>query len=337
MNEDTGILNYRNLEIGFKTAKSNNVILPPLSAVAMKGELIAIIGKNGIGKSTLLRTIAGLQPLIAGDLSILGKDIKEYSRTRLSKKVGYISTEIIKASNMRVYDLVSTGRFPYTNWLGSLTELDKTIIDDAIKGTGMQGLKDRMVSELSDGERQKSMIAMVLAQDTPIMIMDEPTAFLDVGSRFEIMHLMLDLTRDENKTIIFSTHDLDTAINRADKIWMLNESGILTGAPEDLILNGAMNKLFEGSKVKLNPVDGTVIIHDKVKGKINVLGEGEKKYWTEKALIRAGYKIDVDESDFLVKIPSGNDSKWEFQIPGENQKFSSIYDMISWITARKSI
>lgn len=337
MNMKDNILYFNNLEIGFASSKSSNVLLPALNGVAREGELIAVIGRNGIGKSTLLRTIAGLQPLLGGELAVKGKKIAEYSRIKLSRNIGYISTEIIKVSNMRVFDLVSLGRFPHTSWLGRIKESDVTIINDAILKAGMADFSYRPLTELSDGERQRAMIAMVMAQDASIMVMDEPTAFLDVSSRFEVMHLMHELTIERNKTIVFSTHDLGTAISRADKIWLLKDTGIYEGAPEDLLLNGAFNTLFKGSGVKFNPADGSFNIHNEPIGTVSVQGAGVKKYWTEKALIRAGYKIDEDELKIRVTVPSDKELKWVCSTSGIDRKFGSIYELISWIRTSTTI
>jgi len=330
-------LNFIDLEIGFAASRSRSVLLPALNAVANRGELVAVIGKNGIGKSTLLRTITGLQPLLGGDLAINGKNIKEYSRIRLSENIGYISTEIVKVTNMKVYDLVSMGRFPYTNWLGRIKSSDEIIINDAILKAGMMDFKERPVTELSDGERQRAMIAMVLAQDAAIMVMDEPTAFLDISSRFEIMHLMHELAHDRNKTIIFSTHDLSTAVLQADKIWLLKEAGLFEGAPEDLMLAGAFKALFDDSKVIFNTDNGSFNIRNIVKGNISVKGKGVKKYWTEKALVRAGYSVDEKESLLEVKIPSEDDLKWKCLTSDEIIEFDSIYELIGWIRDKNLI
>jgi iron complex transport system ATP-binding protein len=325
------ILSFKDLEIGFTSGKLRHLLLPPLNGSAGKGELIAVIGKNGIGKSTLLRTFAGLQVLLAGELTIDGKSIAEYSRVRLSAKIGYISTEIIKVSNMKVYDLVSLGRFPYTNWLGRIDTADHNVIMEAISKTGMPEFRNRPIAELSDGERQRAMIAMVLAQDAGIMIMDEPTAFLDISSKFEIIQLMHELTRSRDKTVIFSTHDLTMAVSQADKIWLLKEQGLIEGAPEDLMLEGSFKTLFDDKKVQFNSNDGSFTIRNDEKGKINVRGEGEKKYWTKKALLRAGYEVVDSESTVEIEVPSPVNSNWKCKTPGFCQEFDSIYELVNWI------
>jgi iron complex transport system ATP-binding protein len=331
MNERKKILSFDNLEIGFVSGKHKNILLPPARGTAYEGELIAVIGKNGVGKSTLLRTMAGLQGLIDGGLSVDGRSIKEYSRIQLSEKVGYISTEIVKVSNMKVYDLVSLGRYPYTNWLGSINSADHDIITESLKKTGMDGFSERHVTELSDGERQRAMIAMVLAQNAEIMVMDEPTAFLDISSKFEIIHLMHELTTERNKTIIFSTHDLSTALSHADKIWVLKENGLFEGAPEDLMLEGTFNTLFDDSKVKFNTLDGSFSFLNVEKGQITVNGEGEKKYWTEKALKRAGYSIADSGSTIVVESPSEMNPVWKCHKPDSSKEFNNIYELVEYI------
>ncbi len=202
-NKSTEILFFDSLEIGYTSGSLKRILLPPIRGNGLEGELIAVIGKNGIGKSTLLRTIAGLQPVLAGRMAIDNRNIDEYTRTQLSAKIGYISTETVKVSNMRVYDLVSLGRFPHTNWFGKIDDSDHEAIVDALEKTGLSGFRDRHITELSDGERQRAMIAMVLAQDAKIMVMDEPTAFLDISSKYEIMHLLHLLTRNRHKTIVY--------------------------------------------------------------------------------------------------------------------------------------
>jgi len=233
------LLSLSGLEIGYGTSGYKRILLPPITETASEGELIAVIGRNGVGKSTLLRTIAGLQPVISGQLHIDGRKISDYSRVHLSEKVGYISTEIVKVSNMTVYDLVSQGRFPYTGWFGRIGKDDDHVILESVEKTGLKDLVHRPVNQLSDGERQRAMIAMVLAQDAKLMVMDEPTAFLDISAKFDILHIMHELAAGRSKTILFSTHDLGMAVSQADKIWLLRDDGMRSGSPEDLMLDGA--------------------------------------------------------------------------------------------------
>lgn len=248
------ILSLESLLIGYRSGARTAALLPPLSTGVIKGELIALIGQNGIGKSTLLRTIAGLQAALGGEVLVRGRRISDFSRYELARTIGYISTEPVRVSNMKVIDLVGLGRYPHTNWTGRFEEADHLLVADAIEKTGLTNLTGRFINELSDGERQRAMIARVLAQDAEIIIMDEPTAFLDVRSRYEIIHLLHDLSSARGKTIIFSTHDLITAVNEADRIWLTFSDLFTEGAPEDLINNGSFNRLFGDPAVKFSSI-----------------------------------------------------------------------------------
>ncbi len=322
------ILSINSLQIGYKTGKEKKVLLPPLSAHANRGELIAIIGRNGIGKSTLLRTLVGLQPSMGGEVLYEKKNIVNYSRIDLARKVGYISTEIINVSNMRVCDLVALGRFPHTNWIGKIDSLNHEFITQAIENTGMSSFSTRFISELSDGERQRAMIARILAQDTGIMVMDEPTAFLDIGSKYEILHLMHLLSQQREKCIIFSTHDLQMAINMADKIWLITDENIKEGAPEDLMIEGAFDHLFDSSLVRFNPENGTFSSLNTGMGSIYVDGEGIKKYWTDKALNRIGLKVSDVKTDPYILVPNILDSNWHLISHNRSEYYRSLYDLV---------
>jgi iron complex transport system ATP-binding protein len=325
------ILAIDSLRIGYNPGRDESQLLPPLTARAGEGELIAVIGRNGIGKSTLLRTLAGLQPSLGGEISYGGKSIRDYSKKDLAGIVGYISTEIVRVTNMRVYDLVALGRYPYTNWFGRIEERDHDIITDAIEKTGMTALSGRFITELSDGERQKAMIARILAQDTGIMVMDEPTAFLDIGSKFEILHLMHVLSQKNGKTIIFSTHDFNAAMSQSDKIWLISDNKLQEGAPEDLMLSGAFDNLFDSSAIQFNSENGTYSFKTESRGAINVSGEGIIFHYTKKAVNRAGFS--VSDSDVLpcLKVPSGDNRNWKYMDGTSVNEFNSLYEFIAWL------
>jgi iron complex transport system ATP-binding protein len=333
------ILLLDSLEIGYTSGRTKKILLPPVNATALEGELIAVIGKNGIGKSTLLKTITGLLPLVAGNIAINGKNIKEYSRIELSGMVGYISTEIVKVSNMTVYDLVALGRYPHTNWFGRIDARNHLAVNDALSRAGMIEFSGRQLTELSDGERQRAMIALVLAQDTKLIVMDEPTAFLDIKSKYEIIHLLKELTRQKQKTIVYSTHDFSTAISQADKIWLMLENDLIEGAPEDIMLRGSFNSLFNTSVVKFNKDDGTFSISTEGKGRISVSGKGKNDYWTRKAITRAGYTINDSDSDSvpLIESPSSESECWKFTGRGISAGFDTIYDLIGWMRKNEDL
>ena len=331
----TEILSLDALKIGYVSGKKENILLPPLYARAGRGELIAVIGRNGIGKSTLLRTLIGLQQPLGGEIYYNGKNIKDYSRIDLAQKAGYISTEIVRVSNMRVYDLVALGRFPHTNWIGKIEMKDHEVILDAIEKTSMGPFCRKYISELSDGERQKAMIARILAQDTDIMIMDEPTAFLDIAGKYEILHLMHMLSGKSGKTIIFSTHDLQMAINQSDKIWLILDKKLVEGAPEDLIIAGAFDHLFDTSSVRFNSEEGTFSFPTEEKGIMYVEGEGYKKHWTEKAINRAGFTISKEKTMPFIITPSEAKNYWQLTTAGTVLEFGSVYELITYLNRER--
>lgn len=326
------ILSLVDLEIGFISKGQRKVLTSPINATSSVGELIAIIGHNGVGKSTLLRTLTGLQVPISGTVYINEKNLNEYSRIEIAKNIGYISTEIIKVGNMSVYDLVALGRFPYTNWMGKISNKDHEIITDSIEKVGMLDFSNKYITELSDGERQRIMVARVLAQDTGLLVMDEPTAFLDIRNKFEIVHLMHTLTRERGKTVIFSTHDLQTAINEADKIWLVLENGIIEGAPEDLILNGSFNFLFNDSQLKFDETDGTFVRNKDHRKTIFLEGEGLSRLWTERALNRIGYVISESATYQRIKVlHKDNTIIWKLSVNDEVSDFNSVYELMNYI------
>jgi iron complex transport system ATP-binding protein len=331
------ILTLDSLKIGYNSGKNENILLPPLNASADSGELIAVIGRNGIGKSTLLRTLTGLQRPLGGEIRYDGKNIIDYSRTELAHMVGYISTEIIRVSNMSVYDLVSLGRFPHTNWMGKIGIKDHEVISSALEKTSMEQFGTKFISELSDGERQKAMIARILAQDTRIMVMDEPTAFLDVASKYEILHLMHNLSGTGDKTIIFSTHDFQMAVNQADKIWLILDDKLIEGAPEDLMISGAFEHLFTSSKIIFNSDDGTFSFRNESGESIYLEGEGNKRMWTEKAVNRAGFIVSQNKKLPFITVPSDRDYCWQLTTESSVREFHSIYDLISCLNRETNL
>ncbi|MBA4321591.1 MAG: ABC transporter ATP-binding protein [Odoribacter sp.] len=333
MEENKEILSFKSLLIGYTAGKTRNILLPPFSASAYKSELIAIIGQNGIGKSTLLRTITGLQNSQGGTININGKSISSYSRIDFAQCVGFVSTEPVRVSNMKVYDLVALGRFPHTGWFGKLTARDHEIVMDAIEKAGMPSFINRYINELSDGERQRVMIARVLAQDTDILVLDEPTAFLDIKSKYEIIHLLHDLAKKRGKTIIFSTHDLNSAVSEADKIWLILKDLFREGAPEDLIIGGDFDELFKNSLVRFNQTDGSFTFRNEFKGIINVRGEGISRLWTEKALNRAGYSVSTKSSELEVAVINGPEgTRWILESSDIKEEYNSVYELVSRLT-----
>lgn len=325
-------ISFKALAIGYRSGGTERILLPELVTFAGKGELVAVIGENGIGKSTLLRTVCGLQDPISGHVLLSGRQLKEYSRNELARIIGYISTEPVRVSNMTVFDLVSLGRYPHTSWTGRLGQEDIKITFEAIERVGLKSLSYRYINELSDGERQRAMIARVLAQDADVLVMDEPTAFLDIRSKYEIIHLLHNLTRYKGKTIIFSTHDLNIALNEADKIWLAGRDTFTEGSPEDLILAGSFSSLFDSSLISFSDRDASFSFRREQKGRVIVKGQGIIKIWTERAVNRAGFNIVGKDADFIVSA-SGSPGEYVWILSGEGNRyvFHNLYDLARWL------
>lgn len=319
-----------NLSVGYNQPGGVPLeILEGLDFSAIHGEMVALIGSNGSGKSTLLRTIAGFQPWFAGDIRVGGRSIKSLGIREMARIISFVSTESIRIPNMTVFDLVAYGRFPYTNWIGSLTEADREVINMAVRLVGIEKLSDRPVLQISDGERQRAMIARSLAQDTPVIILDEPTAYLDVSNKYEIFHLLQTMASERNKTIILSTHDLNIALREADKLWMITEGFNYQGAPEDAALKGWLDQLFQNEHIGFDTVEGGFFFKKRFRAKVKVIGEGIPMMWTLKALNRKGYQIVIEADPDFTIIASNN--FWEYSGEGVNKQFENIYQLLTYL------
>ena len=238
-------IQIRSLSTGYRGKNNVTVVAHDINATIYGGELTCLLGPNGAGKSTLLRTLSAFLPPVSGDIIIMGRNLHDYSDKELAKVIGVVLTEKTDLRNMTVEDLVGLGRSPYTGFWGTLHQQDREIVANANDMVGITALKDRMVQTLSDGERQKVMIAKALAQETPIIFLDEPTAFLDFPSKVELMQLLHRLSRTTGKTIFLSTHDLDMALQIADTIWLMDQSkGVFIGTPKELADNGTLQDFF---------------------------------------------------------------------------------------------
>jgi len=243
------ILKSEQLSIGYKTKKKQITIASSINFELEKGKLVCLLGKNGIGKSTLLKTISKVQPKLSGKLSINDTSIAELSAQAYSKKMSLVLTERIPESNLTVYELIALGRQPYTNWLGTLTNEDKKHIHKAIEEVHIEKIIDKKCDELSDGQLQKVMIARALAQNTELIILDEPTAHLDIHHKLEVFNLLQSLTKELGKTIIISTHEVQLALQLANELWLLNDDEFTAGAPNELIEQGYLDRLFSSQFV----------------------------------------------------------------------------------------
>lgn len=235
-----------NLTIGYNTKKNRKVVASGITASLQSSRMTCLIGPNGVGKSTLLRTLSAFQPPLEGKVFIHGKDIATLTQKQLAKLIGVVLTVRPDVQNLTVADLVGLGRSPYTGFWGTLGEEDEKVVDEAINMVGIGQLAKRMIQNLSDGERQKVMIAKALAQQTPVIFLDEPTAFLDYPSKVEMMQMLHHLSRSAEKTIFLSTHDLELALQVADTVWlMMDDNTIHIGSPRQLADNGTLGAFIE--------------------------------------------------------------------------------------------
>jgi iron complex transport system ATP-binding protein len=327
-------ISIRNMAIGFTNHRKEPFILREgINFSAYHGEMVALIGSNGIGKSTFFRSLMGFQDYFEGEFTVNGKSIKTISGQERAKLISFVSTDIVKVANMTVFDLVAYGRFPYTNWFGKTTPEDKKIVYRAIESVGMETFVNQPVTRISDGERQRTMIARALAQDTPIIFLDEPTAFLDVSNKYEIFHLLQVLAKENGKTIVLSTHDLNIALREVDKFWIMLEEETIEGSPEDTVLNGNFTKLFSNSHIGFDPFEGEYFFKKEFREKVKITGEGIPLNWTLRAFNRVGYQIVMDATpDFNVHVTgSGSDISWQLDKKGEKKEFDSIYGMLLYL------
>lgn len=275
------LLQTHDLSVGYTA--DGQTLLQDLNLSLHAGEMVCFMGRNGIGKSTLIRTLAGLQAPIAGRVTLP-------AATSTSAGVAVVLTEKIAAVSMTVHELVTYGRYPYLNWNIRLTQADKTIVDRAISQVGIESIVHKKLYQLSDGQLQMAMIARALAQTTPVVLLDEPTAHLDLNNRIEIMRLLRTLARESSRAILVATHELDLALQTADRVWLAGKNkDVLTGLPEDLVLDGTFDAIFEFKGFDLKT--GTVQ-HEPHRGKtVQLAGNGSDYQWTKNALERNGFEV----------------------------------------------
>lgn len=234
-----------NLSIGYKTKQGVRTVVRDITAGIRSGELTCLLGQNGIGKSTLLRTLSAFQPKLGGSIVINGRELESYTDRELAQTIGVVLTERPDVQQMTVEEMVAMGRSPYTGFWGRLDEDDRREVRSAMELIGISGLRERLVVTLSDGERQKVMIAKALAQQTPVIFLDEPTAFLDYPSKVEMLLLLRRISREARKTIFLSTHDLELALQVADTMWLMTPEGLYIGTPRELASEGCLRTFVE--------------------------------------------------------------------------------------------
>ncbi|WP_339654991.1 ABC transporter ATP-binding protein [Flavobacterium frigidarium] len=257
---DSTILSSSNLSIGYKSKKDQIVIAKDLNLNLGAGKLTALIGANGIGKSTLLKTLTGIQKPLSGTVLINGEDIHKMNPAALALHLSVVLTERLPPSNLSVFELVALGRQPYTNWIGTLSKIDTAKINEAMERSQITHLAHKKHYEISDGQLQKVLVARALAQDCPIIVLDEPTTHLDLLHKVALFKLLKRLTQETNKCILFSTHDIDMAIQLSDEMILMTPESITQDMPCNFIANGSFNQLFNDENILFDNQKGKFII-----------------------------------------------------------------------------
>ena len=248
------MIELRNITLAF----GSNRLITNASAHFTRGNMVALLGRNGTGKSTLLRAIAGLGKVESGDIIIDGGRLSTLSATERAERIAFVNTERVDVDALTVRELVGIGRSPYTNWIGRLTAEDNKAVEHAMEVTGIMKFAERRVNTLSDGEAQRAMIARALAQDTPIILLDEPTSFLDLPNRYELCRLLSELAHRENKCVIFSTHELDIALSLADSIALVDTPRLVHMPTTEMITSGNIERLFDSEYISFDAATGSI-------------------------------------------------------------------------------
>jgi iron complex transport system ATP-binding protein len=334
MDSNKPIISTDKLSIGFsgRGREAPKTVAESIDVSLNSGQVVCLLGPNGSGKSTLIRTLAGLHSPLNGTINLQGVPMNQLTNKEISKKISTVLTDQLTIGNLTVQELVSFGRSPYTGWFGSLDEQDTRKVEWAIKSTGIASFTDRDVLHLSDGERQKVMIARALAQDTPAMLLDEPTAHLDLPNRVSIVRLLRKLSHNTQKAVLFSTHELDLALKAADYLWLISMQGeVITGTPEDLVLDGTFESVFEQDSFVFDRATGSFKLHEPCKMAVYLYGNEVGVFWTRRALERAGYKVkESNGTELEVKVQQSDDGfQWIVTEEVEKHRRDSVQQLLS--------
>ena len=325
------MLTVEDLAIGYRTKGRDTVVASGIDLSLQEGELVCLLGPNGAGKSTLMRTMAGMQNPLGGRVLIDEDDVHHMPARERAKRLSVVLTERVEAGLLTAHALVGLGRYPHTNWSGKLTERDHEVVRACIERVGAEDLAHRYVSDLSDGERQRVMMARALAQEPRMMILDEITAFLDLPRRVEIMRLLRRLARETGCAILLSTHDLDLALRAADRVWLLPKGGsIQSGSPEDLVLSGAFESAFANEGVDFDRERGAFQVHRHFVGEVELVGEGLASLWTARTLEREGVRVwDGAGSPPALKVvvDGGASHRWRIVSGERDAPLPALYDL----------
>lgn len=322
------LLNTEKLSIGY--AMKNNMVkplLPPVDLRLNQGDFVALMGPNGAGKTTLLRTLSGMIQPLGGKIRLDGKQVQTFSPGEKARLISLVLTDKVDDFFLKVYDVVAMGRYPYLGFWGKLSTHDHAKVTESLMQTSCAQLSGRNMGSLSDGERQRVMIAKALAQDTPMIFLDEPAAFLDYPGKIELMQLLQNLSRIHRKTILFSSHDLDLAMGHADRIWLMGiDRPLADDIPENHVLKGNMGKYFNREGLHYEPETGKFVLTAKKGKAVRLMGSGPQAMWMHHALQRKGYQIVDDEHTSLAVLSSAKG--FTLQVQNKDITFSPKIETI---------
>lgn len=284
----TATLSVEALDIGYP----GRTVARGLTLEVQPGEVVALIGPNGTGKTTLLRTLSGLLSPLRGTISLLGDRLDTLSSRERARRLGVVLTERPQTGWLTGFDLASAGRYPHTGWTGRVSAQDSVIVDEALARVGAAAFRDRPVADLSDGERQRVMVARALAQQPRLLLLDEVTSYLDLPRRVAFFAMLAELAAHYGYAVVISTHELELALRAADRLWLFDGNALLDGAPEDLILSGDFARVFAADAVTFDAGAGHFELRRPTQRVVALVGDGMRAAWTRRALERVGIGID---------------------------------------------
>lgn len=335
------MLDISDLTIGYSGGK---VVAPNLNATLERGNLVCLLGANGTGKSTLIRTLCGFQPALSGSVTIGGREVATLNAHDLAKELSVVLTDRLSVPNATVEELVGYGRSPYTGFLGRMSKEDRAMVAEAMECCQIAHKRKELLSNLSDGERQKAVIAKAMAQDTPLIVLDEPTAFLDLPTRVEIMQLLRTLASKSQKSILMSTHDMELALQMADKLWILHRNGPLdVGSPEDLLLSGVFNNLFGQTNVQFDVRTGLFKVAYEYHATLPVAGHGFHFTLLRRAFARRGIKLEhsANRDSFWLQIATHAEKPYTLffeEVPVSHHKsIDELVDKVEQCQAKQKV
>lgn len=330
------VLQAYNLSIGYRY-RQETLVRAGIDLQFLPGRIICLMGPNGAGKSTLLRTLAGVQPPLAGELLLVEKAIDGLSQQDKARHISLVLTDPVYAANLRVLEVVQLGRYPHTGWFGSLTAADKKVVEKALNDTETLHLADRKLYTLSDGQRQKVMIARALAQGGELLMLDEPTAHLDLVHRIQIMHLLRSVAREQQKAVVVATHELDLALQTADELLLMPHEAdlpMVAGLPEDLVLNGSLEEAFGRDPFLFDKQTGRFFQPLPLKATVQLEGPEPARYWTEQVLRRNGIGVDSNAAANIVIAEKAVGWMWHYRQGLFDQQFFSLAGLMEELGKR---